>query len=241
MSDTHAFRRVRFADATGYPREIVGCPEAFILQLKSLINEIGQAVLDATEDDQTFAELYRESLYFRQNCLRAIAFVLPFPYADKYGSQGDRIHHHHKWLEEILTVNMIAEFVCPFTREDKVQSSLIEQICFPVNQARLERAIKQVSWEERLAATVSALMGSGLAQGFDDAWAIARSHTPAEIDLMIAQRVKSLDPKAGEKEALEQMALEVQAKTEETGTNPLLDFSAFPLAAIPIDFSTVEP
>lgn len=196
----HKFLQVPFLDANGQLRIFRGCPESRISDLARVLGWIDEHI-QAHGDDRLFSEFYREDEGFKGLCDRALELCNLSP----------------DWL----TIHMIAEFILP---SDEQTPSLISRVCFPINPQRARAALEQTTWEQRQAQAISNLIAVGLAQNFDEAWAIADRLTSEELDLLIQTRADSIDPKGAEKRENAKFA-------EELAKDPksLLDFSGMPL------------
>ena len=214
----HEFRGIALMDAHGILRTVYGCPESRIVELRSLLDLI-QREVDQADELATFTSLYRESLFFRQVCDRALLLNDLDP----------------RWF----TLTMIREFVLPYERDGIFQPGLLEEISFPIEQGKVSKAARQVTWEQRQASLVSALISTGLAHDFATAWAIMERTSADQLQVLIEERVKALDPKSEEKEAIADLVDEVNSEIAAGKPNPLLDMSGFNLSAMPIDFASL--
>jgi hypothetical protein len=215
----HEFRGIALLDAQGILRTIYGCPEAQIVELRSLLDLI-QREVDQADELATFTSLYRESMFFRQVCDRALSLNALDP----------------RWF----TLTMIREFVLPYERDGVFQPGLLEEISFPLEQGKAAKAARQITWEQRQASLVSALISTGLAHDFATAWATMERMSADELQILIEERVKAIDPKSEEKEAIADLIGECNADIKAGKPNPLLDMSGFNLSSMPIDFASLE-
>lgn len=214
---------IHFQDVNGDLQAIAGCPEARIPELRELLTLIDEFL---TGRRARFSSLYRGSYYLRQLCTRAIALVLPYPARDTSCGPAD----HWRWIASILSVDMVAEFVCSIEWGGQIHPSLIERVCFPVDAAAAETGLQQISWERRRALVISSLITVGLAADFEGAWEILERLPPAAIDELIDERRAALDPKARERKEFSEFAGEIAAETAAGKPSPFKNFFAdFPL------------
>jgi hypothetical protein len=202
----HEWRQIGLTDALGQFRVLRGCPESSIPDLRQYLDKLYSYNSKVNSPDRSVRELYREDFLFRQLCDIAIGLV---------GLDS-------KWF----TIEMISELIFPYERDGKYHMGLIEEVSFPIPDETLQKAAVQVSWEQRQASIISVLISTGLATDFNSAYQMISSMSVDEIQILIDERVKHLDPKAERERAAEEAIAQWEA---DPANDPTLNFKGMPM------------
>jgi hypothetical protein len=79
-----------------------------------------------------------------------------------------------------------------------------------------------------------------LATDANNAWAIMERLSADELQMMIEERLRALDPKTEEKESIAELVEDVNAEIKAGKPNPLTDMSKFNLSTMPIDLEALR-
>lgn len=177
------WQRYVFEDAYGQLREVRGCPLTKLDQLKDYLSLLQEAIDKYPEPEANFKEIYTTSGYIK-NLISSILTLCGI-------SPG--------WV----TLDQVVALVHHRTAEDGAfLPGLLIEMNFPAKSGEGDKALKFKEW---IAHNIVLLVGLGLCKNLGEALDLASSVPSDQLESLILARLHQLDPKAKEREELEEL------------------------------------
>ncbi|MFB2832983.1 hypothetical protein [Floridanema evergladense] len=191
------WQRYVFEDCFGQLREIRGCPLTKLDQLKDYLALLQDAILNYPEPEAHFKEIYNFSGYIKNitNSILNLCGVSP------------------DWVTPDQMVGLVHHRID--SNGDFLPGLLVE-MNFP---SRSSGGGKAVEFKEWVANNIVLLVGLGLCKDLGEALDLADRVPSDQLEALILARLHQLDPKAKQKEELEELNSQPNNPDDETVLN----------------------